>query len=650
MQHGQRKDTLMHHMQKIWIGTGTVAAAILGLSLLTTPAYADETIETIPPVATATTQSEQLTTGWVHQADGSIIYYDTDGNKLTGTQEIDGKYYVFSESGVLLTGWQTVNGNRYYYDKETGESQFGWLDWNGSRYYIQKDTGKQTGWMVLENNNISRRYFFNADGVLQTGFFRAEEDSPIYYAEADGAVLKGGIHEIDGAPYWFYEDGALHTGWQTVDGKRYFYDPETGTITFGWINWNNRNYYISEEKGKYTGLEQVDGEYYPFSEENGAIQEGMQKMPDGTTRYYYNNGAFHRGWFYQNNQTYYFDEKNGSMVTGWQSISGATYYFQEDGAAKTGWLKENGKLYYFGADAQLCTGWQTIDGKRYCFRTDGSAVIGWQKAANGFSYYFQADGSMAIGWLDIDKNRYYFQKDGIPAHGVTVIDGKSYLFADDTGILQCSKTVNGITTDSNGVITKRQLSVKYISQSGFPTGCESASAVMLLQNAGYNVSVADFVDKYLDKGGFTWKNGIQYGPDPNSKFVGDPRSSSGFGCYAPVLTKAMNKILGNGKTAKNLTGTAFTSLLTDYIDNGIPVAVWASINMVNVDNGRQWVIPETGQLFTWKRHEHCLVLVGYDAEYYYMNDPYQSKGLVAYKRSVVEARYAQMGYQAVVIL
>ena len=49
----------MHHMQKIWIGTGTVAAAILGLSLLTTPAYADETIETIPPVATATTQSQK---------------------------------------------------------------------------------------------------------------------------------------------------------------------------------------------------------------------------------------------------------------------------------------------------------------------------------------------------------------------------------------------------------------------------------------------------------------------------------------------------------------------------------------------------------------------------------------------------------------
>ena len=116
-----------------------------------------------------------------------------------------------------------------------------------------------------------------------------------------------------------------------------------------------------------------------------------------------------------------------------------------------------------------------------------------------------------------------------------------------------------------------------------------------------------------------------------------------------VVTNALNKILTNGKTAKNITGTSFSSLLTQYIDKGIPVAVWASINMMQIDNGRQWVVPETGKLFTWKRHEHCLVLVGYDKDYYYMNDPYQSKGLVAYKRSVVEARYATMGSQAVVI-
>lgn len=36
-------------------------------------------------------------------------------------------------------------------------------------------------------------------------------------------------------------------------------------------------------------------------------------------------------------------------------------------------------------------------------------------------------------------------------------------------------------------------------------------------------------------------------------------------------------------------------------------------------------------------------------QYYYMNDPYNSNGLRAYERSVVEARYAALGYQAVAI-
>ncbi len=393
----------------------------------------------------------------------------------------------------------------------------------------------------------------------------------------------------------------------------------------------------------------MDGEYYPFDKENGAIAEGLTELPNGITRYYYGDGAYHTGWFYQNGKTYYFNDVDGAMFTGWQTIDDQTYYFQEDGAAKVGWLELSGKRYYFDKEAKLCTGWQTINGKRYCFRADGSAVTGWQTDASGSSYYFLDDGTMATGWTSVGKNTYYFRKDGVLMRGVTEIDGKQYLLAEDTGILQKNTTINGITTDANGVIIKRILSVPYLSQSGFPTGCESASAVMLLRQAGYSTSIADFVDKYLDKGSFYWKNGTQYGPDPSTKFVGDPRSSSGFGCYAPVITNALNKILTNGKTAKNITGTSFSSLLTQYIDKGIPVAVWASINMMQIDNGRQWVVPETGKLFTWKRHEHCLVLVGYDKDYYYMNDPYQSKGLVAYKRSVVEARYATMGSQAVVI-
>ncbi len=44
----------------------------------------------------------------------------------------------------------------------------------------------------------------------------------------------------------------------------------------------------------------MDGEYYPFDKENGAIAEGLTELPNGITRYYYGDGAYHTGWFYQN--------------------------------------------------------------------------------------------------------------------------------------------------------------------------------------------------------------------------------------------------------------------------------------------------------------------------------------------------------------
>ena len=142
----------MHHIWKKFAGAGAAAAAALALSLLAAPVSADTAAEivTAPPVATATTQPDD-------------------------TQH---------------SGWETVDGKRYYYDPETGEMQ--------------------TGWLVLTNGSISRRYFFGEDGAVMTGFFRTDANtSPVYYADEEGAVVKGGIHTIDGKPYWVYEDGSL---------------------------------------------------------------------------------------------------------------------------------------------------------------------------------------------------------------------------------------------------------------------------------------------------------------------------------------------------------------------------------------------------------------------------------------------------------
>ena len=55
-----------------------------------------------------------------------------------------------------------------------------------------------------------------------------------------------------------------------------------------------------------------------------------------------------------------------------------------------------------------------------------------------------------------------------------------------------------------------------------------------------------------------------------------------------------------------------------------------------------------GDTCKWLANEHCMVLVGYDDEYYYLNDPL-SESTVEYERSIFDTRYAQMDKNAVVL-
>lgn len=189
--------------------------------------------------------------------------------------------------------------------------------------------------------------------------------------------------------------------------------------------------------------------------------------------------------------------------------------------------------------------------------------------------------------------------------------------------------------------------VPFISQVGtYPTGCESVSAVMACRYAGISISVDAFID-YLPRASFRYENGKMIGWHPNNYFMGDPKSYNGFGCYAPCIEKAIRKFLPGGYTFQNTTGTSLSSLCHQYIDNGIPVVVWATMYMNPPTKGRQWYLQEDGSLFQWIGREHCLVLTGYDNQYYYFNDPLSGK--VKYTKFLVETRFSQLGKQSLVI-
>lgn len=219
--------------------------------------------------------------------------------------------------------------------------------------------------------------------------------------------------------------------------------------------------------------------------------------------------------------------------------------------------------------------------------------------------------------------------------------------------LEKDKTVTTQTSFEKPAINTpiKLLDVPYINQNGkYPTGCESVSAVMALNFAGYGISVNSFIDNYLDKAitPYIGTDGNYYGYDPREYFLGDPYSEKGWGCMAPVIITALNRCIDQSRhTVKNLTGSSLSSLRS-YLDSDIPVIFWATQGMNPTRTSKTWTIVDTDRTYTWISPNHCLLLVGYDDTGYYFNDPLTHKNC-RYNADIVENRFNATGRQAIII-
>lgn len=229
--------------------------------------------------------------------------------------------------------------------------------------------------------------------------------------------------------------------------------------------------------------------------------------------------------------------------------------------------------------------------------------------------------------------------------GGTLDTGSSYAGID-------GKNINGVEIyiyEENEIYTKPQtpidnskiIQAPFISQLGkYPTGCESVTTVMALNHIGIDISVDKFIDSYLTKTGVPF--------DPNISFGGNPRYTSGYGCYAPVIKKALDKALSGQKyTAKQLYGVSLKNLCSNYIDKGIPVILWATMYMNTPYISSTWTY--NGKTINWIAPEHCLLLVGYDSSHYIFNDPLTYQPQTYYSKSSVEVAYKGLNYQAIVL-
>ncbi len=279
-----------------------------------------------------------------------------------------------------------------------------------------------------------------------------------------------------------------------------------------------------------------------------------------------------------------------------------------------------------------------------------------EPAENADEYYLSE--SMVYGENEYVEEDYIFAEEVIILNENGIIDDESLNL-----ILEILEQFGqpAASVKANEIIGKQWftpaeysyiIDVPYISQVGIlPNGCEAVSAVMLLHYNNFNIDAVEFTDNFLEKEDVYIKWGCRYGPNPKEAYAGDPKSEKGgWGCFAPVIIKALNKYLDNQMFAKNLTGLTLDELTQQYILNDIPVAVWVTQGMNEVDSLYQWQSYDKKQTFLYPVHEHCMVLTGFDENYYYFNDPLDEEKYVKYEKSIAQKCFDFMGRQAVALV
>ncbi len=198
-----------------------------------------------------------------------------------------------------------------------------------------------------------------------------------------------------------------------------------------------------------------------------------------------------------------------------------------------------------------------------------------------------------------------------------------------------------------------KLDCPYINQrEKYPTGCESVSAVMLLQYYGFDASVVDFIDRCLPTAPEPrLESDGWHGADPRRFYLGNPYTDDGWGCFAPAVKEGLDAYLGADPRfeVREIYGKTIAELTREYVDIGNPVVLFATMGMAQPRESRSWKIDGENRVYTWKTPMHCLLLTGYDENSFLFHDPLET-AYQAYPREKCESAFRKMGAEAVVML
>ena len=230
----------------------------------------------------------------------------------------------------------------------------------------------QTGFVTDEETGLT--YYYNEDGTRNTEprIFVDGKWCNFYPANSvvDGVNVSYsylvGWKKMPGGITRYYPEGAYWylTGFQSVDGKRYFFDKTSGAL------------YVPKSLIQGMGWYAASGAYYALDpEDGGAWVYGMHANSAGETYYYKKyagTAGYTTGLVTDNGNTYYFDPDTGKRVENETRVVGtATLTFDENCVlVKKVGLYEG---YLYGEDGEPAAGQMMLcpDGMMYRATTAG---------------------------------------------------------------------------------------------------------------------------------------------------------------------------------------------------------------------------------------------------------------------------------------
>lgn len=438
--------------------------------------------------------------GWA-QEDGTWVYLDGSGYRMTDVMKKSGDnwYYLDSDGYMATNILVSYNDNYYYFNSAGAMLTNNWRQLPNEEYSGEENEPEDY-WYYF--TSTGKAYKSTSDRVSFKSITLASGETKKFTFDSEGRMLTGWVSEsgerLTDDQAWMSAlyycgpqdgDGGMATGWQRLNVTD---DREADSDQNYWFYFGTNGKMVKDQ------TKTINGRKYTFDEYGAAVFEWYQLTPpiaSPTHGYTYYNNADRawraEGWFYTvpdeavdaqayaDDQAYWFyANKDGSLLANQlKTINGQKYAFNEKGEMLYGLYKlelEDGnrikdgsivkietlsdlpdydddvKVYYFGdspKEGAMATGSKTVevDGERY-------------------TYYFGTGGSSkGIGENGIYKNAIYIHGRKLKAesdmrYDVVELDGRDYLVNVSGTIMKNKTNIKDsdeyyYCTDSQGVVT-----------------------------------------------------------------------------------------------------------------------------------------------------------------------------------------------------